>query len=76
MDFWNLENYEFAFELYRRIAAIDENYTQKVWTPRANVHMKLYLNATKKVFKENEWANIYALAPDIIDSVLFEQGTD
>ena len=70
VDFWNLENYEFAFELYRRIVAIDENYSQKVWTSRANTYMKLYLNATKKVFKENEWDNIYALAPDIIDTVL------
>ena len=70
VDFWNLENYEFAFELYRRIVAIDENYSQKIWTSRANTYMKLYLNATKKVFKENEWANIYALAPDIIDTVL------
>ena len=72
VDFWNLENYEFAFELYRRIVAIDENYPHKVWTSEANVYMKLYLNAIKKVFKENEWANIYALAPDIVDSVLFE----
>ena len=70
VDFWNLENYEFAFELYRRIVAIDENYSHKVWTSRANRYMNLYLNATKKVFKDNEWANIYALAPDIIDTVL------
>ena len=72
VDFWNLENYEFAFELYRRIVAIDENYSQKVWTPQANLRMKLYLNATKKVFKENEWDNIYSLAPDIVDNVLLE----
>ena len=72
VDFWNLENYEFAFEIYRRIVAIDENYPQKTWTQQANVYMKLYLNAAKKVFKENEWANICAFAPDIVDSVLTE----
>ena len=72
VDFWNLENYEFAFEIYRKIIAIDENYPQKVWTQRANRYIQMYLKATKQVFKENEWANIYALAPDIIDSVLRE----
>ena len=70
VDFWILENYEFAFEIYRRIVAIDENYPQKVWTQRANKYIQMYIKATKQVFKENEWANIYALAPDIIDSVL------
>ena len=70
VDFWNLENYEFAFEIYRRILAIDENYPQKVWTQRANRYIQMYLKATKQIFKENEWANIYALAPDIIDTVL------
>ena len=70
VDFWNLENYEIAFEIYRKILAMDENYPQKVWTQRVNGYIQLYLKATKKVFKENEWANIYALAPDIIDTVL------
>ena len=72
VDFWNLENYEFAFEIYRRIVAIEENRSQNAWTQQANLYLKLYLKATKQVLKENEWANIYALAPDIVDSVLFE----
>ena len=70
VDFWILENYEFAFEIYRRILEIDENYPQKVLSQRANRYIQMYLKATKQVFKENEWANIYALAPDIIDTVL------
>ena len=70
VDFWNLEKYEFAFEIYRRIVEIDENYPNKVWTQRANRYIKMYLNASKQILNENEWANIYALAPDIINRVL------